>query len=89
MKNVIQAAVEIMRWGDTVRAAKALSNQRAQQNRLNRYASRLYRHLTPFISITAKLEELGYTKHDFPRYDPIWQKLVDQPRELTDRSASY
>lgn len=45
MKNVIQAAVEIMRWGDTVRAAKALSNKRAQQNRLNRYASRLYRHL--------------------------------------------
>ncbi len=30
---------------------------------------------------------LGYSEDDFPTYNDVWDKLVDQPKPLTDRSA--
>ncbi|KAI0755804.1 hypothetical protein C8Q74DRAFT_1452363 [Fomes fomentarius] len=68
-----KAAFEILKWTKAVRAEKTLADMRAQMNRVN--------------SITAKLLELGYTEDEFPdsEEDPTWHKLVNQPKELTDR----
>ncbi|KAM5540097.1 hypothetical protein V8D89_006237 [Ganoderma adspersum] len=35
--------------------------------------------------ITERLQELGYTEDDFPEGQEAWDKLVDQPKLLTDR----
>ena len=37
--------------------------------------------------ITERLQELGYTEDDFPEGQEAWDKLVDQPKLLTDRST--
>ncbi|KAI0739390.1 hypothetical protein C8Q80DRAFT_1198414 [Daedaleopsis nitida] len=36
-------------------------------------------------SITAKLQKLGYAQQDFPEDDATWDRLVNQPKPLTDR----
>lgn len=66
---------------------------RAQTNRVNRCARSLgfvkkSADILP-SSITAKLLELGYAEDEFPdsEQDPTWHKLVNQPKELTDRST--
>lgn len=42
--------------------------------------------LNAVCRITEKLQELGYGEDEFPSTKD-WSKLVDQPKELTDRSA--
>ncbi len=59
--------------------------------RASRKARSAYRQLLSAVSlnaacsITEKLQILGYAENDFPNTKD-WSKLVDQPKELTDRS---
>ena len=43
-----------------------------------------------YTRIFERLQELGYTEDDFPEDELVaaWDKLVKQPKPLTDRSMS-
>ena len=40
------------------------------------------------ISIIERLAALGYDETQFPEGNNVWDKLVKQPKELTDRGKS-
>ncbi|PIL34411.1 hypothetical protein GSI_03186 [Ganoderma sinense ZZ0214-1] len=36
-------------------------------------------------TIIERLQELGYTEDDFPEDEQVWERLINQPKRLTDR----
>ncbi|PIL34392.1 hypothetical protein GSI_03167 [Ganoderma sinense ZZ0214-1] len=65
------AAVMILLWIREQTVLKELSNRETMSDRK--------------LRITERLQELGYAEDDFPEDQEAWDKLVDQPKPLTDR----
>ncbi|KAI1789090.1 hypothetical protein LXA43DRAFT_595501 [Ganoderma leucocontextum] len=64
-------AVMILAWLKEKSLTKELTNMQITLDRKSK--------------ITERLQELGYTEDDFPEGEEAWDKLVDQPKVLTDR----
>ncbi|KAM5540099.1 hypothetical protein V8D89_006239 [Ganoderma adspersum] len=62
-------AFDVLVWFKERSLLKQLANQDTMGDRRSK--------------ITERLQELGYTEDDFPE-DEVWDKLVDQPKPLTD-----
>ncbi|PIL34396.1 hypothetical protein GSI_03171 [Ganoderma sinense ZZ0214-1] len=74
LANVASAhlhAFDVLIWFKERSLLKQLANQDTMEDRKSK--------------ITEQLKELGYTEDDFPEDEEAWDKLVDQPRPLTDR----
>ncbi|OBZ75333.1 hypothetical protein A0H81_04784 [Grifola frondosa] len=61
----------IIQWESQIRQQKQAEERNIQQRRRE--------------AIEAKLIEEGYSKDEFPVLDDEWERMVDQPRELTAR----
>ncbi|KAI1789086.1 hypothetical protein LXA43DRAFT_595198 [Ganoderma leucocontextum] len=66
-------AVIILAWFREKSLLKELANKVTMSDRKSK--------------ITERLQELGYTEIDFPEGEEAWDRLMDQPKPLTDRST--